>query len=54
MYVICPAWGERHYTDDATPLDVLDCHEGDQGQDVITYKCPVTGKEVDATVYRSR
>ncbi len=53
MYVICPACRERHDTDNM-PLHVVDIREGEQGQDVITYKCPTTGKKVGATVYRGR
>ena len=53
MFVICPACKERHYTEDM-PLNVVDCREGPQGEDMITYKCPETGKQVEATVYRNR
>lgn len=53
MFVRCPECGEDHYTDDKN-LQVTDCHEGDMGQDVLTYTCPTTGKETESTVYRRR
>jgi hypothetical protein len=53
MFVRCPSCGNDHYTDEKN-LGVTDCHEGDMGQDVVTYTCPNTGVEVEATVYRRR
>lgn len=53
MFVRCPSCGNDHYTDEKG-MKVTDCHEGDQGQDVITYTCPTTGKETEATVYHRR
>jgi hypothetical protein len=53
MFVRCPECKEDHYTDEKG-MTVTDCCEGDQGQDVITYVCPVTKQETQATVYRRR
>ena len=50
MFVRCPSCGTDHNTEDN--LDTIDCHEGPQGEDVITYTCPNTGVQCDATVYR--
>ena len=52
MYVRCPVCGEEHATEQH--LEVLDCHEGDQGQDVLVYICPRTGKQTESTVFRGR
>lgn len=50
-FVICPACGEQHDTDDVKFIDIS---EGDRGQDVMTFECPTTKEEVSSNVYRGR
>lgn len=52
-YVKCPACKKEHFTDSKAVVFV-DCYEGDRGQDVYVYVCPVTKKQVESNVYRAR
>ena len=48
-YVICRECGAKHETD---KVEFLDCCEGDRGQDVMTFICPVTKTETESNVYK--
>ena len=37
---------------DTEDVQFRDCEEGDQGQDVLTYGCPICGEEHKGTVYQ--
>ena len=50
-YVLCPECKEEHFSDE---VEFLDCYEGDRGQDVMKFVCPVTKKETESNVYRGR
>ena len=36
----CPECGGSTYVEDNKPVAILDIHEDDDGEDVVTYKCP--------------
>jgi ribosomal protein L32 len=52
MYVKCKECGEEHRPNE---VEVTDCEEDfATGGDLLTYTCPVTGKETKSLVYRQR
>jgi len=48
-YVYCSECHEKHDTRD---VEFVDISEGDQGQDVMRFVCPVTKIEKESNVYR--
>jgi hypothetical protein len=48
MFVIAPCRGREI---SAGMIDVTDICEGFQGEDIITYECPICGLEHKSTVY---
>ena len=51
MYVMCRECGEQHNSEEVIGTNI---EEGSQGEDVLTFVCPETGKETKSIVYRRR
>jgi len=50
-FVICSSCGDKHKVDD---VEFLNIEEGLRGEDIMTYKCPVTDECVQSFVYRKQ
>lgn len=51
MYVRCPECGEEH---DSAVVETTNIEEDELGRDVLSFICPVTGKEAKSWVYIRR
>ena len=51
MFVQCRECGERHSSEEVEGVNI---EEGPNGEDILTFVCPETGKETKSIVYRTR